>query len=259
MKNKFKNFIESFTEFLFPSNITCLCCGKDLFIPNDRYALCPECTKGLYIIKTCCPRCGKLNQFGEYCNICSNIKIYFERNYACLVYDGVIKNIVYNFKFNDRRYFYKYLASFLMDKIVSENLEFDLITAVPMNKKHLRERGYNQAELMAKEVSKRTGIKYSNEIYKKDNCSDQVGKDWKDRIENVKDTFYVKNDDAFKDKTVLVIDDIITTGSTLNSVAKTLVESGAKKVICLTLCGVRFNDDPNAPIKEYSKIQKEIY
>lgn len=136
----------------------------------------------------------------------------------------------------------------MVDKIVSENIEFDLITAVPINKKRYKERGYNQSDLMAKEISKRMGIPYTNEIYKKENCGVQVGKNWAERIENVKDTFFVGNKEVFLDKTVLVVDDIITTGSTMNSIAKTLIEAGAKRVIGLTLCGVRFNDDPNGAI-----------
>lgn len=241
-KIKFKNRIDAFIEWLFPSNATCLACGKELFIPNDKYALCSECSLGLQKITTCCPRCGKANEYGEYCNICTTEKIYFDKTYACLVYDGVAKDLIYSFKFNNRQYFCKYLASYLVDKIEEEDIKFDLIVSVPMNKKHLIDRGYNQAELMSIEVSKRIGIPYSKEIFKKDNCDDQVGKDWKGRMENVKDTFFVKNQEAFKDKTVLVIDDIITTGSTLNSVSKTLLDAGARKVIGLTLCGVKFKN-----------------
>lgn len=244
-KKSLKEIFDSFVDFLFPSNATCIGCGKELFVPNDRYALCPDCTRELHVIKTFCPRCGKPNEYGEVCNICLNTTTYFERNYACLIYDGLIKKLIIKFKFKDHAFLHKYLASFLMDKINSENIEFDLITAVPINKQRYRERGYNQTDLLAKELSKRTGVQYSNQIFKHENCGVQVGKNLAERVKNVEKTFFIKNNEVFKDKTVLVIDDIITTGSTLNSVAKTLKDAGAKKVIGLTICGVRLNDKSN--------------
>lgn len=247
-KERIKEKLNSIVEFFFPSNVVCIGCGKDLFIANDRYALCPDCARKLYQIETCCPRCGKSNRYGEVCNICSTTKLYFEKNYSCLVYDGLIREIVHAYKFNGRSYLYRYLSSFMVDKIIAEDVEVDLMTAVPVSKERFRERGYNQAELLAKEIAKRMNIPYSNQIFKKEGHSVQVGKNWAERKKNVENTFFVKNKDAFSGKTVLVVDDIITTGSTMNSVAKTLSEAGAKRVFGLTLCGVRFSDDPNAPI-----------
>lgn len=249
-KLKLKEKFDSFLEFFFPSNAVCINCGKELFVANDRYALCPDCMQALFPIDTCCPRCGKANEYGEVCNTCLKIGHYFERNFACLKFYGFIKTLIYEFKFRDRPYLYKYLASFLMDKINSENIEFDVITAVPINKKRYKERGYNQSELLAKEVSKRTGIPYSNNICKKENCGVQVGKSWAERIKNVENTFYIKDGSPFEGKTVLVIDDVITTGSTINNVAKTLIEAGAKRVIGLTVCGAGFKDDLDKPITE---------
>lgn len=247
-KERIKEKINSIVEFFFPSNVVCIGCGKELFLENDRYALCPDCAKQLYKIDTSCPRCGKANRYGELCNICSSTKLFFEKNYACLVYDGMIKDIVHAYKFNNRSYLYRYLSSFMIDKIAQENIEFDLITAVPINKNRFRERGYNQSELLAKEISKRIDVPFSNGIFKKENKEAQVGKNWAERKENVKNTFFIKDKDIFAGKTVLVVDDIITTGSTMNSIAETLMKAGAKRVLGLTLCGVRFNDDPNAPI-----------
>lgn len=240
MKTNFSKKLENFMNWLFPNNATCISCGKDLFVPSDRYCICEKCFEDLKTITTCCLKCGKPTRYGEYCPACVEEKIYFERNYSCFPYSGVIRKVLTDYKFNNKRYYYKFLASFYADKIIEENIDADIMTFAPMTKKHKRERGYNQCELIAKELSSRLRIPLTDKIYKKEDRTRQVGKSYSERIKNAENAYFVA-DDTFDSKRVLVIDDVFTTGSTMNNIAKALRKGKASSVIGLTLCNVELN------------------
>lgn len=225
-------------NWLFPDDAVCIGCGKDLFAENKRYCLCEECSRLINPITNCCLKCGRPTEYGEYCLTCTREKIYFERNFSCFDYDGLIKKIITDFKFNNKQYYAKYLASFYVDKIIEENIDVDVLAVAPMTKAHLRERGYNQCDLIAKEISERLLIPYVNEVYKKSDRSRQLGKSYSERKKNAENAYFT-NSDVYEGLKVLVIDDIYTTGSTMNNIAKALLKSGAKTVIGLTLCAVK--------------------
>lgn len=238
MKTALVKKLRKIINWLFPEDAVCIGCGKDLFVENKRYCLCDDCHKLITPITTRCLKCGRPTEYGEYCSICTKEKIYFERNYSCFAYDGLIRKIITAYKFNNKRYYAKYLASFYVDKIIEENISVDVLTAVPMTKSHQRERGYNQCDFIANEISERLLIPYVKEIYKKGDRTRQLGKSYSERKKNADNAYYTKSN-VYEGLRVLVIDDIYTTGSTMNSMAKTLLKSGAKSVIGLTLCAVK--------------------
>ncbi|MBP3582037.1 MAG: ComF family protein, partial [Clostridia bacterium] len=136
----------------------------------------------------------------------------------------------------------KYIANMLLeDKKYFEGVDY--ITFVPMSKERFKERDFNQAEEIAKDVSAAINIPVISVLEKIKENTHQAGLTRKERIKNIANTIEVKNDESFKikDKTILVIDDVFTTGSTLSECAKVLKKKGANKVKTLTFAKTRQN------------------
>lgn len=137
-----------------------------------------------------------------------------------------------SYKFKEKPYIYKTIVSFLGKKQKSfENLKkYDIILIVPINKKREKERGYNQSELIAKEISKIILAKIEKHIlYKIKNTKPQSTLNKQQREENAKGAYIAKNTLKIENKKILIIDDIYTTGNTVNECAKMLIEKGIKK------------------------------
>ena len=112
-----------------------------------------------------------------------------------------------------------------------------IIVPIPLSSKKMRERGYNQAELIAKHLSDKINIGCLNDVlYKKFHTESQVNvKNREKRLENLKDSFGIKNPEKIKDKNIILVDDVSTTGATISEAEKTLLEAGAKKVIAIVV------------------------
>ncbi len=122
-----------------------------------------------------------------------------------------------------------------MQVIQHERWQIDLITAVPLNKKRQKERGYNQAEILAKPVAMKMGISYSSKVIQRiKHTNSQVGLSIQERQNNVADAF-LATPALVKSKNVLIIDDVATTGSTMDACAKALIEAGTRTVFALAL------------------------
>jgi ComF family protein len=112
----------------------------------------------------------------------------------------------------------------------------DLLVPVPLHRKRLRERGFNQALLLARELSRQTQIPYEARILQKKKATPpQVQLNGEEREEGVKGVFHVTRRDGVEGKTILLIDDVYTTGATVNECSKVLIRGGAKRVDVLTL------------------------
>lgn len=123
-----------------------------------------------------------------------------------------------------------------LQKYCKNSLDFDYITCVPSSKKQLKERGFNQSEVIARKISKTLGIAYENLLIKVVDYSPQRGLKLAERIENVIGAFDVSKKFDVRGKKILLCDDIITTGATLKECCKTLICGGARQVLCLTAC-----------------------
>jgi ComF family protein len=122
------------------------------------------------------------------------------------------------------------------EKIEKEKIEFDLIIPVPLHWKKEFLRGFNQSALIGNYISKKLGKKmYQNILIKSKNTKSQTELNEKERKENVKNSFKIKRNDLIKDKSILLIDDVYTTGATTEECKKILINGGAKKVIIITL------------------------
>ena len=214
------NFIEKILDLIFPP--VCGICNKKI----NTY-LCGKCEKEI----------NKITCVGE--NRYDNK--YFSTHMYLFKYEGIIRNKIISYKFNDNPYLYKtFCEIFVKNKKVCEFLKkYDIIISVPMYKKKKNQRGYNQSELIAKEIAKKTeNIEYRNDILLKiKNTARQSSLNKEQRKENIKNAYLIKssNKEYILNKNILIFDDIYTTGSTANECAKMLKEAGAKDVGILTI------------------------
>ena len=157
---------------------------------------------------------------------------YFDYIYCGTYYKGNIKTQIHNFKFHEKAYLYQYLIEMtLRDKKVLDFLKaFDMITYVPMYIKKEQRRGYNQAELLAKELGKRLNIEVISCLEKKKDNKVQSSLSEQERIINVQDVFDFIKDVNIKDKSIILVDDVLTTGATVNNCAKILKDNKAGKI-----------------------------
>lgn len=148
-------------------------------------------------------------------------------------YSGIIKDSLIRYKFFDKSCYYRALAGLMADKISNLNAQggFDMIIGVPLHKNKESIRGYNQAVLISRELSRRTGIPEKSKLLTRvRNTESQSLLAKNERFHNVKDAFMVNNPEAVKDKRIILVDDILTTGNTLGECSRVLKEAGAKVV-----------------------------
>ena len=229
-------------DFIYPKNISCIICDNPIKLTNS-YSICKDCFKELHFLKDACLKCGKplVNHNLEYENIkdcpsCKRRTFYFDRAISCIEYNKTSKKMILDFKYRNKTYFCKYVAQIMSEKMELENLTADYLLCVPLHKKRLRKRGFNQAQKIAEDLSEITGIPTLNCIFRKRNTRRLYNLNKKEREQEVKNSFVIKdNDNLLKNKNVILIDDIFTTASTTNEISKELRLVPVNKITVLTL------------------------
>lgn len=222
---------EAVCFLLFPPS--CPACGRAI---GKNEIFCPACSKTIERPdrEKLCPRCGK-----EKC-LCGELDPAFSHVYPATFYLGSIVTAIHNLKFNHQPGHAKTLAPLLLTTLrqYCPQNEHDLLAAAPISKKRLRKRGYNQAALLAKELSHLCEIPFAPDaLIKTRETKAQHDLSAKDRRTNLADSFQASP--IVAGKRVLLIDDVFTTGSTANEAAKTLLVAGAEKVDVLVLASTR--------------------
>ena len=186
-----------------------------------------------------CKRCGKpvSGEETEFCYDCRNQKLYYEQGKSLWIHDKLVKKSIYGFKYKNRRVYAQTYGRELIKKFGSllRIWEIELMIPVPLHKKRYRKRGYNQAFLLAQVISDYTGIPIDDKlvIRKKDtDPQKQFGN--KERKANLKNAFELSRK-QIQQKHILLIDDIYTTGSTINEIARILKKTGVEKIFFLTI------------------------
>lgn len=222
----FKNLLETFLDIIFPP--ACANCGKLTSEP-----VCSTCREKIQLIKGhICEFCGKPTSLSvDSCRECRNKKLSFDSARSAMVYDGAGKELVQAFKFrNDRR-----LSDFFA-LLMADALEFksaDLITWVPIHPRKRAKRGFDQSRLLAIKLGVILNIPAVSILTKSKNTEDQAGLELVERRKNVKNAFKINRIEQVK-KSILLIDDVYTTGSTLHECAKIIKKAGASRVDVLT-------------------------
>ena len=225
-------------NILYPKHLACIFCDEELddSASNDT---CYECLYSLPFIQEGCARCGAKTADNND-GICLNCKannFNYDLARSVFAYKNDVVNAVHKFKYSSHKYLYEPFGNFLSKYLAMWNISPDFITSVPLHKNKEIERGFNQSKLMAEIVSKNFAIPYIDICEKIVDNSNQAKLSLKERRENVKDSYksIPKINKIIRDKTILLIDDVYTTGSTVSEVSKIIKYAGAKTVYVLTL------------------------
>lgn len=231
-----KSFFNKIFKALFPENYTCDICGTEIFRGN----FCADCLKTItFNDRHICPVCGRKTLRDEICMECKQKPPLFKKAVSAFVYENGAIILISKFKSGK-----PYLKEFFADKLAQSLVgfpEIDCIVYVPLTKLSLIKRGYNQSRLLASSLSVRvqTPVLY-NAIKRVKRGRAQKGLTQKERVENVKGAFKVTKRNEIKGKSVLLIDDVMTTGSTVNEVSRILLKAGAAKVYVATVASVEY-------------------
>lgn len=163
----------------------------------------------------------------------------FNKHMYLFEYKGIIREKIVQYKFNDKAYICKSFVNLMLKnkKMYSFLQNYDIIVPVPISKKRKHKRGYNQCELIARKIAKNIDNLQiaSNVLYKKIDTVPQSTLNKKDRQQNVKNAYGVRNIQIINNKKILLFDDVFTTGSTVEECSKTLKNAGALTVDVLTI------------------------
>lgn len=238
-KDEIKNEV---VQIFFPDDCNCIVCGKEI-AKGSKYGLCEKCLQEMpFNNQHFCRRCGSpMENEAYFCLECQNNNKFFDFARSSLVYENQVQRLILNAKFHNNRWVQKYFAEMLCDTYNQCKMKVDFIVPTPISNERLQERGYNQAELIAKPLAKLLGLECKSDIVikTKDNKR-QSELSIKERRENVKGVYSIKNRYQVKGKRILVVDDILTTGSTLSEIARKLKSAGASEVYGLVVASPRY-------------------
>ncbi len=236
----FQKIKEKIEQWFAPSQFKCIGCGAELF---NEVGFCSDCLKQVVFNngKTC-PRCGVgIDGAETYCGSCSYDKVYFDRAYSAFSYEGAVKKAILDMKFHNMACNARVFARYLVFLAQKNNLQFDLVCYAPMTSSAKRKRRYNQAQMLAMHfcnlMDRESAL--SNAIQKQRDTVPQEKLNKHERKQNLVGAYNLTAN--VKGKRVLVIDDIKTTGSTLNECARVLKRGGALSVVCLTVASRKEN------------------
>lgn len=228
-------------ELLYPDNISCIICNNPIKTTNT-YSLCTSCFKELHFILDGCLKCGKptindsLGEIDTYnCRYCKCKSFYFDRAISCIEYSEFSKKVVFGLKYNSKTYMSRYIATIMKERIELEPLEFDYILFVPLHKKRQRKRGFNQSEKIAKYLGEILGKDVLDIIVRTENTKRLYKLNKEERKKELKNVFELKEESfKLKNKNILLVDDIFTTGSTVNEISKILKLNNVNRVTVIT-------------------------
>lgn len=234
LKGVFWKTVFAAKRAVYPEDVTCDCCGEEL-TASSRYRLCGECISKLPTVQEhICLVCGTpILDEADYCNRCQQSEYKFLRNRAPLVYDGIAKDMLYKLKFGGKRYIAKTLGAMMADEFLKRNMQADIAVYVPMTHDEEKKRGFNQSELLAREVGERLNMPVLPALVKTRDTAAQKQLTRKEREENLKGAFSCVFDEV-KGRKTLLIDDVFTTGATANACGAALIKGGAREVSVLT-------------------------
>ena len=220
-------------SFLFPC--PCVVCQKPA--GRNRF-VCNSCKEHLTLLKpgAFCKTClAPLPSGAELCGKCLSNSPAYGQLVACVSYQGILRSSLHRYKFGGRSDLHTSFAMMMCAQLLSFGCtDFDVVVPTPLSKERLRERGFNQAELIAKDIAKQFHAPCVSNALKK--CRDterQSELDMHQRDRNVRGAFALSSPDAVRGKKVLLVDDIFTTGATMREAAKTLSAVSKSVTACV--------------------------
>lgn len=242
IKTFFINTLKGSRDIFFGNN--CFIC-KDKIIEHTSNSqhVCSNCwNKIKKSSPPFCHKCGRHlsdNLHENICSSCLNQKLHFDRAISPCLYEGNLKELIHKFKYENKDYLGKDLSKLLIDFINFYRFDIDFIDCVipiPLHKTRLREREYNQSEILANFFAKEFSKPLNNFSLIRDKpTKKQTELEIEKRFNNIKESFKVVDAKPIINKNILLVDDVLTTGATASEAALTLKTAGANIVFVLTL------------------------
>jgi len=241
------SFGRGISLLLFPH--VCLNCGT---VINDECAdlfglhLCFKCKSQIFLLEPpFCTQCRtpfkSKASVSHLCWRCEQKRPYFDVLLSPFLYEGMIESIVAGFKYGKTGRSGRVLGNMLGNFFISQReIDQDMVLVpVPLHPKKERKRGFNQTVILAKGIREVLNVPLKNSLIERiKDTKSQTGLSFKERQENLKDAFVVKDKSQIKGKKILLVDDVATTGSTINECAKVLKKAGAEEVIGVVIARV---------------------
>ena len=236
------NFLKHLLNIIYPR--ICMICRTRLGKNAIDNLICPHCwAKIKKNTHPVCAICGrkltKKHIHKKVCPDCQRQHFFFDRAFSPCVYEGIIRQLIHKFKYQNKDYLSallsKLLIEFMHKNSIMNNL-FDLIVPVPLHRTKLREREFNQSELLARRIAVEFSIPLSqSNLWCEHHRQPQMELDKELRWANIKGCFALRNPAKVKGKKILLVDDVLTTGATCSEAAFVLKDAGASCVFVLTL------------------------
>ena len=234
------NYLRKFADFLFPP--VCPICDMPVLTHGQ---LCAKCWANFnWIANPKCVKCGYPFPADidlgatPLCPVCAAGKCELDWIRSACVYDDTSRGAVLPFKHVGKIHYAKFMAHAMLTALHDVNTDADIIIPIPLARKRLFHRGYNQATLLARPIAKELKIKLDLNSVKRKYRPDMGHKNARERAQNISGVFTVKNTNAIKGKRILLVDDVMTTGATFKEMRKVLLKAGACAVYGITFCRV---------------------
>jgi ComF family protein len=233
-----RRFAEALVSIFYPPH--CTECGEST---APHVFLCPPCARGAKVIER--PFCRQCSQpfegdiTGEFrCANCDGRKFHFDCAVTCYKSQGIVREYVHRFKYERAHYLRRPLAEWAAAGLTDRRIlirPFDCFVPVPLHPTRKRERGFNQAEEIGALLSRRARKPMECALRRIRYTTTQTRLDRSQRMENLRGAFQLRHPDAVRDRHIILIDDVFTTGSTIEECARVLCEGGAASVRALTV------------------------
>lgn len=221
-------FLWQVADIFYPP--VCVDCGT----PNQR--VCPSCLSNIQFIKgDLCPTCGEPSKNQRVCKICLSNPPYFQGLRGLAHYSGPVRASILRLKYESDYGLGEILSRLMVEKLKLLGWQVNLVMSVPLSQSKLLERGYNQADLLARPIAYALNLPFlPKAISRIRETRSQVGLNSEERILNLKNAFSAESK-LVNNKSVLLIDDVTTTGTTINECSRALLGAGAASVFSMTL------------------------
>ncbi len=236
-----KDLVQGLESLVYPPH--CLVCSTHNTADPSGSGVCPACRAAIVLNRP--PFCRKCSRYlGShikqiFCKECRNAKPSFDFAWSACLYEDPLKELIHLFKYNQKTQLRRLFADAMISFIKGYDLDigqFDAIVPIPLSSTRLRERGYNQAHLLAKELAQAFSIPVEeNHLRRARHTGPQSFLDEKQRWTNIKGAFTIRKLKNLQHKNILLIDDLLTTGATASEAARVLKDAGAGTVGVLTL------------------------
>ncbi|MCQ2551456.1 MAG: ComF family protein [Clostridia bacterium] len=225
------NIYMKILDFIYPNSIYCLCCGNAID-ETRSYSLCDRCVRDIrWAAGRNCRKCGKPLEdswLGDRCADCMETFHSFDKGYCAMQYGIHGRALAMGYKYGGKTYMASFLAKAMADRLSIEDEKWDLLVPVATEREKERERGFDHAYLLASHLAREMNIKCLPALRRKKRTLTQKELDPVKRRENMRGAFQCVLD--VTDRDILLVDDVYTTGATVDECARVLKERGAARV-----------------------------